>query len=271
MRKTFAEISKSLLKKNSNFAIILGDISVGLFVDENEKLPKNIFNLGVLEQSMISFAAGLSRGGITPIIHTISPFMIERAYEQIKLDVSYNQCKVIMVSANGPYDYFKLGPTHHCSFDVPLINNLKNINIYTPSREKDFIKCFNQAVEINKSSYIRLTSSLANTDEIIDNEIYSSGNENKCLSIFVGEALKLSEDKSSIPGDYLYLYDFESINFKNLMGYKIINIWEPYSKPIIGLKIRNFIKENCKINSYCYPSAIENGIFSKPIYEMLSL
>ena len=73
MRKEFAKITSNLLAKNDNLVILLGDISVGLFLKQ-ELLPNRVFNMGVLEQSMISFAAGLSRGGILPFVHTISPY-----------------------------------------------------------------------------------------------------------------------------------------------------------------------------------------------------
>ena len=124
MRKNFANYLKEIISQNENILGLLGDISVGLFVDKDEKLYKNIFNLGLIEQSMISYAAGLARSGLIPFVHTISPFIVERAYEQIKLDLVYNNCKCILVSANGPFDYHKLGPTHHCSSDIPLLSLL---------------------------------------------------------------------------------------------------------------------------------------------------
>ena len=56
MRKVFAtELRKNFLKSDKN-SILLGDISVGLFLDTGDDLVPNAYNMGILEQSMISFA-----------------------------------------------------------------------------------------------------------------------------------------------------------------------------------------------------------------------
>jgi transketolase len=44
---------------------------------------------------MVGVAAGMSKVGLNPVIHTIAPFLIERAYEQIKLDFGYQRISVL--------------------------------------------------------------------------------------------------------------------------------------------------------------------------------
>ena len=272
MRKEFSRILKNLLFDKENYALLLGDISVGLFIDENEKLPKNVYNLGVLEQSMISFAAGLSRGGITPFVHTISTFLLERAYEQIKLDLSYNQNKIIMVSANGPYDYNKLGPTHHCSSDVPLIELLESINIFLPGRVDDVQKCIDEAINSPNSSYIRLNSQKSSLQEIRPNIIYSKGLNSKSLIVFIGESINNSNiNILNLEEDWIYIFDLDSLNKKNLHQYSQIVFWEPYSRPIAASKYRKILDNKVKMTSYVYPESIQNGIFKYPNYIKLSV
>lgn len=267
MRKTFSNYLKKLLKSDSKYALLLGDISVGLFVDENEKLPSRVYNLGILEQSMISFASGLSRGGITPFVHTISPFLIERAYEQIKLDISYNQCKVIMVSANGPYDYNKLGPTHHCASDVPLIDLLKNIKIFLPSRTKDISKCIDKALKSSQSSYIRLTSFASENNKIKEKVIQSRKKDKTELNIIIGESLYHLEKKLGKFKNWIYIYDLDFNNFKIFEKFDTLIFWEPYSKPILAIKFKNKkINHRSKLISYTYPPYIYNGIYKKPLF-----
>ena len=62
--------------------------------------------MGILEPSMISFAAGLSKGGTTPIVYSITP-ITERALEQIKLDLATKN-KALLLSAGGTCDYTDL-------------------------------------------------------------------------------------------------------------------------------------------------------------------
>ena len=44
-----------------------------------------------MEQSMIGFASGLSKAGYKPVIHTIAPFLVLRALDQIKIDFVLSQ------------------------------------------------------------------------------------------------------------------------------------------------------------------------------------
>ena len=83
MRKEFANFFKEQLKVDSNLIVLLGDIGVGSFLD-GEELSKNVYNVGINEQAMVSFASGISDTGKTVVLHTISPVLVERAYEHIK-------------------------------------------------------------------------------------------------------------------------------------------------------------------------------------------
>jgi hypothetical protein len=218
MRKNFSEHLKKIISHNKNVFILLGDISVGLFLDKKEKLYRNVLNLGLIEQSMISYAAGLARSGITPFVHTISPFMIERAYEQIKLDLSYNNCKCIMVSANGPFDYNKLGPTHHCPSDVPLLSLLENIEIFMPGRVQDVKTCIELSLLNSTSSYIRLNAHPVENENIASGTVICSGNIKESLNIYIGEALNLI-DNNNLEFGFDHLESFSIIEQQNEFYY----------------------------------------------------
>jgi len=87
---------------------------------------------------MIGFAAGLSRAGFIPIIHSIAPFLVLRALEQIKIDFVYNRLNCNIVSVGASNDYSKLGSTHHCFEDVSVLSNYKDINLFIPSNPIEF-------------------------------------------------------------------------------------------------------------------------------------
>ena len=63
MRKKFSELSKQELANNPNSYVLLGDISVGMFMDKDDNLPDRVFNMGIAEQAMVGFAGGLSTAG----------------------------------------------------------------------------------------------------------------------------------------------------------------------------------------------------------------
>jgi hypothetical protein len=267
MRKQFAEFIKSKLKEREDLTVLLGDISVGLFLDDSENLPLRVHNVGILEQSMISMAAGMSSRGYEVFIHTISPFIIERAFEQIKLDIVYNKNKVILVSANGPGDYNKLGPTHHCFSDVPLMRLLPGLQIYTPGRNEDVVRCLEAALFGKSAAYIRLTSRAS----AISGEVGTINIEGpvniKVLNIFIGESLRHFElNRELIRNDWIYSYKFDEIDVGLLAQYKEIVFWEPYSSPLAGPYYRQCLPTTTKISSMIYPLSIELGIFDVPEY-----
>ena len=89
MRKQLIDTMSKTLEKNKETVLLLGDIGVHGFRHAKKKFPNRVYNIGILEQTTVSLAAGLKIAGFTPTVHTIAPFLIERAYEQIKVDFCY--------------------------------------------------------------------------------------------------------------------------------------------------------------------------------------
>jgi len=76
-----------LSSRDEKIVLLFGDVSVYLFNDFKSKYPDRFYNVGICENSIVSMGAGLSSQGLVPFMHTITPFLTERSYEQIKLDM----------------------------------------------------------------------------------------------------------------------------------------------------------------------------------------
>ena len=138
MRKTFPNVTENLMKKNKKIFCLLGDIGVFSFRNIFKNYKNRILNMSTMEQSMIGFAAGLSKIGFIPIIHTIAPFLVLRSLEQIKIDFVYNKLNCNIVSVGASNDYTKLGTTHHCFEDINILSSYEDINLFIPSNGKEF-------------------------------------------------------------------------------------------------------------------------------------
>ena len=172
MRSKFADICYDTLNKDSSGVVMIGDISHFLLRNVESKFPDRFYNIGICEQSMVSIASGMAIEGMKPIIHTIAPFLVERAYEQIKDDLGYQHTDVTIVTVGGTYDYSDLGCTHHCYGDIALMRTIPNMEVYEPSTPKEFEQLFNQTWGNGNPKYFRLSSHTHSQDfDVEHNEV----------------------------------------------------------------------------------------------------
>lgn len=156
MRKHLYSELVRLAEKDSRIVLIVGDFGVHGLKEFSDKFPSRFINFGIREQAMIGVAAGMAHVGLRPIIHAISPFLVERPYEQIKLDLCYQNLPVILVSSGAPCDYMAEGPTHHCYNDLALMRMLPNMTAYQPFSNEQMTKYLEEALASSSPSYIRL-------------------------------------------------------------------------------------------------------------------
>jgi len=157
MRKQFVKTVEELIEKDNKTVLLLGDIGVFGFRNSFKAFPDRVFNIGILEQAMTSFAAGLSKEGFYPILHSIAPFIIERCFEQLKVDIGYQKFPINIVSVGASYDYAALGCTHHCPGDISLMLTIPEMNIIVPGSDNDFDQLMRQTYNMGKPNYYRLT------------------------------------------------------------------------------------------------------------------
>ena len=172
MRNKFANICYNTLKKDDRGVVLIGDISHFLLRDVESEFSDRFYNIGICEQSMVGVASGMAIEGMKPIIHTIAPFLVERAYEQIKNDLGYQHTDVTIVTVGGSYDYSDLGCTHHCYGDITLMRTIPNIEVYEPSTPKEFEQLFNKTWGNGNPKYFRLSAHTHSHDfDVTPNEI----------------------------------------------------------------------------------------------------
>jgi transketolase len=88
MRRKFGKLINELAKKDKKIVLLVGDIGYGIFDDFRKENPKQFFNLGICEQSLIRHCIRFSFRRLKAWVYTITPFLIERPFEQIKLDIN---------------------------------------------------------------------------------------------------------------------------------------------------------------------------------------
>jgi transketolase len=159
MRQRFYRVTAELLDTDPRVAIVLADIGVGYLEGFGvfERHPRRAINVGIREALMVSSAGGMALEGLRPIAHSYAPFLIERAFEQVKLDFGHQGTGGILVSIGASYDWAEGGRTHHSPGDVALIGTLPDWTIHVPGHADEVEQLLRQAVLDDGPVYIRLS------------------------------------------------------------------------------------------------------------------
>ena len=153
MRRDVEKTFVNEYKKDDKIILLVGDIGYSVFDDFRKNHPKKFINLGICEQSIIGVASGMALEGLKPWVYTITPFLIERPFEQIKLDIDQQKVNVNLV---GFADYPTLGPSHAELNAQELMKLFKNIQPFFPKNSDETELAIKQSYENNGPNFISL-------------------------------------------------------------------------------------------------------------------
>lgn len=153
MRREFGKYIYNLAKKDEKIYLLVGDIGYGVFDDFRRNFPKRFINMGICEQSLIGTSSGMALEGLRPWVYTITPFLIERPFKQIKLDIDQQNVNVKLV---GFADYPSLGPTHSEVDGKKLMKLFKNIKSFFPNDGNDTKKVVYESYKSKGPTFISL-------------------------------------------------------------------------------------------------------------------
>lgn len=133
-RKAFTKTLAHIAQQNGSIFMICSD-SMGSSTATNffKKFPDRFIEVGIAEQNAVGIAAGLASVGKTVFVAGPSSFLTARSYEQIKIDVAYNQTNVKIIGVSAGVSYGPLGGTHTTLHDFAGLRALPNIEIFAPS------------------------------------------------------------------------------------------------------------------------------------------
>lgn len=157
MRDTFVATTTALLAEDPRTAVVLADISGDAFAPAMRRHPDRVLNVGIREQLMTGVAGGLALTGLRPYVHSYAPFVVDRAYEQIKLDLGHQDVGAVLVSIGASYDGAREGYTHQSPGDVALLDTLDGWTVHVPGHADEVPALLRAAARHDERVYIRLT------------------------------------------------------------------------------------------------------------------
>jgi transketolase len=156
MRDRFYGTVSELVGADERIAVVLADIGTGRMPEAERAHPERVINVGIREQLLVGVAAGLAMTGFRPIVHSYAPFVVERPFEMLKLDLGHNDVGAIVVSVGASYDAAANGRTHQTPEDVALLSALPGWRIYVPGHPTEVEHLLRAAARTDERVYLRL-------------------------------------------------------------------------------------------------------------------
>ena len=157
MRDAFALALNQASKEHDNIFFVVADISPASslqgFLSDN---PDRFIDVGVSEQSLVGIAAGLAMKGFRVFAYTIANFVIYRPFEQVRVDLCYQQLPVVLVGVGGGVSYPALGGTHHTIEDIAVMSALPNMTVVAPCDPAEVMSAVEQSFQLEGPMYLRL-------------------------------------------------------------------------------------------------------------------
>lgn len=143
-------------KDKPEVVVLSADLTSSVEIGEWSKTyPDRFFSMGLSEQNMMGFAAGLARRGFFPFLHTFAVFLYRRPYDQLAMSIAYPNLPVRLmgflpgITTNG-------GVSHQAIEDVAIMRATPNMTILDCGDATDVESVLDVAQAVNGPVYVRV-------------------------------------------------------------------------------------------------------------------
>ena len=155
---TMGEILTTLATEDDKIVAITAAMEDGCGLSSFTKAhPDRFFDVGIAEEHALIFAAGLSLGGMKPVVPIYSSFL-QRGYDSILHDIALQHVPVVV-----PIDRASLasgdGPTHHGIYDISFLSSIPDITLYAPATYASLEAYLKKGLTAKQATFIRYPNS----------------------------------------------------------------------------------------------------------------
>lgn len=157
MRKLFVQKLVEFAEQDPNVFLLAGDLGFSVIEPFKEKFQDRFINAGIAEQNMIGVAAGLALTGKKVFVYSIIPFLTMRCFEQIRVDLCYQNLPVVLVGVGAGFVYGHAGCTHQAIEDIAVMRALPNMTVIVPGSNFELEGLINEICLDSGPVYLRLS------------------------------------------------------------------------------------------------------------------
>jgi len=156
MRTAFANRLTELAQKDDRIYLLTGDAGYTVFESFKERFPSRYLNTGIAEAAAIGVAAGLALNGKQVFVYNISPFVTMRCFEQVRVDLCYQNLPVKLIGIGGGMTYGPAGMTHHSVEDIAIMSCLPNMTVICPGDPLEAELAVEAMLSLDGPSFLRI-------------------------------------------------------------------------------------------------------------------
>jgi len=156
-REAYGQALVQLGKDNPDIVVLDADLAKSTKTSDFAKaFPQRFFDMGIAEQNMIGFAAGLATTGKIPFASSFAIFATGRAFEQIRNSVAYPRLNVKIAATHAGISVGEDGGSHQAIEDLALMRSLPNMTVLVPADATETKKAIQAAAAYQGPVYIRM-------------------------------------------------------------------------------------------------------------------
>lgn len=156
-RASYGNVLKELGAEMEDLVVMDADLSGSTKTKEFAKVyPDRFFNMGIAEQNMYGYAAGLALSGKTVCASTFAMFAAGRAYEIIRNSIGYTRANVKICATHAGITVGADGASHQTFEDIALMRNIPGMTVINPSDDTSAKALLRQAIKMDGPVYVRL-------------------------------------------------------------------------------------------------------------------
>jgi transketolase len=196
MRQAFINTLMELAEKDDSVYLLTGDAGFTILERFRDRYPDRYCNVGIAEAAMVGLAAGLAMSGKTVFVYSIVPFVTMRCFEQVRVDLCYQNLPVKLVGVGQGVTYGTAGATHHAIEDIAIMRALPNMTVICPAGPVETKKAVAASMELDGPCYIRLGKSGEPTVHPDENIPFALG---RGIRVREGEGIALVATSNMVP------------------------------------------------------------------------